>query len=199
MVVLPPRTVPAAAGEGGFQPWVEVTLVVRLAVPEWGVSELAFGHWAAPWEPERGSLSWRPFDPGRRAAVAGIPSGAEAVELGGHETEVLALQCAALLPGEMYYQPFLGMVSSLGESFAAFRHRCLKAVAQTVREALVRREPAAAQAVARVVESIERRVLGEGEMDVLEARVGLAYYPEGVEPGVASGNLMVEGGKGWRP
>lgn len=162
------------------------------------MEELAFAHWAAPWEGKTSGLAWRRFDPGRWAAFSGAPPGVavSAVTLG--EAETLVGEVMELLPREMYHQPQLGLVSGFDESFAAFRHRCLKAVARTVQEGLLRREPAAAQAVARVVDGIQRRSLKPQERQLLEARVGLAFYPEGKEPSVASENLMVEGGKGWR-
>lgn len=196
----PPRTVSPSAREAQvFQPWLEVTLLVRVWIPQWGVDELAFSHWAARWEGGAAGLSWRPFEPGRWAATVGEPAEAGGPRLDTELAGSLVVKVLELLPREMYHQPALGLVSALGESFSAFRHRCLKAVARTVQEGLLRRDPAAAVAVSRVVEDIERRALGPEEQQVLEARVGVAYYPQGVEPGLASANLMVEGGKGWRP
>ncbi len=172
--------------------------MVRVSVPDWGVEEVAFFHWAAPWEGKTTGLAWRRFDPGRWAAFSGLPAAVALVPLTVAEAETLVAEVRKLLPREMYRQPLLGVSSAFDESFSAFRHRCLKAVARTVKEGLLRREPAAAQAVAHVVEGIERRSLKPEECELLEARVGLTFYPEGKEPSVASENLMVEGGKGWR-
>lgn len=197
---MPPRTVaPGGEGEGKpLSPWLEVTLLVRVSVPEWSMEELAFSHWAAPWEGKTTGLPWRRFDPGRWAAFSGVPADVAVAPLTVAEAEVLVGDVMAFLPQEMYHQPLLGLNSAFDEGFSAFRHRCLKAVARTVQEGLLRRDPAAAQVVARVVDGIQRRSLKPEERELLEARVGLAFYPEGKEPSVASGNLMVEGGKGWR-
>lgn len=197
MVLSPPRTVSPRQG-GRFRPWLEVTLVVRVSLPQWGVEELVFSHWAAPWGEKTSGLAWKPFDPGRLAASAGHPGDVVGDDLDTTRAESLVREVLGLLPQEMYRQPLLGLVSTLGESFSAFRHRCLKAVARTVREGLLRRDPAAAAVVSQVVDGIEHRRLAPEEREVLEARVTMAYYPEGVEPGLASDDLMVEGGKGWR-
>lgn len=198
LVLAPPRTV--APGKGGreLRPWLEVTLVVRVLVPAWEVDELVFAHWAARWEGGATGLSWRAFEPGRWAATVGEPAEACGPRLDTELAGSLVVGVLELLPREMYCQPALGFVSALGESFSAFRHRCLKAVARTVQEGLMRRDPKAAQVVAQVVDGIERRSLGPEERQVVEARVGVAYYPEGLEPGLASEDLMVERGQGWR-
>lgn len=179
-------------------PWLEVTLVVRVSIPEWGMEELDFSHWAAPWKEKTTGLAWRRFDPGRWAAFPGAPPGVAAHPLTVAEAEVLVREAMELLPQEMYHQPLLGLISAFGESFSAFRHRCLKAVARTVQDGLLRREPAAARVVTQVVDGIHRKHLNPEEREVVEARVGLAFYPEDKEPSVASDNLMVGGGKGWR-
>jgi len=200
VVLLPPRTV-APSGEGARQNlscWLEVTLVLRLSLPEWGMEELAFAHWAAPWEGKTAGLAWRRFEPGRWAALSGMPEGVDEVSLSVAEAESVVREVMELLPGEMYHQPALGLVSAFDESFSAFRHRCLKAVARTVQEGLLRRDPAAAQVVAQVIDGIERKTLAPEERQLLEARVGFAFYPEGREPSLPSENLMIEGGKGWR-
>jgi hypothetical protein len=196
--LLPPRTISRPVGShGSLVPWVEVTLRLALRVAEWAVDEVAFFHWAAPWSPGARGLAWRRFDPGRRAASPGAPEGEEQA-LTQEDAASLAQEVAALLPRELYFQPALGVVSVLGESFSAFRHRCLKLFAPRVQEGLLRRELEAARAVAAVVEGIQRRSLGPEELVCLEARVGLGYYPAELAPSEAPGELMVEGGKGFR-
>ncbi|MFN3412878.1 MAG: hypothetical protein ACK42L_02330 [Thermoanaerobaculum sp.] len=200
VVLVAPRTV-APGSEGArrnLSCWLEVTLVLRLSLPEWGVEELVFAHWAAPWEGKTAGLAWRRFEPGRWAALPERPEGVNEVSLSVAEAESVVREVVELLPSEMYHQPSLGLVSAFDESFSAFRHRCLKAVARTVQEGLLRRDPAAAQAVAQVVDGIQRKALASEDRQLLEARVGFAFYPEGKEPSLPSENLMIEGGKGWR-
>lgn len=195
--LLSPRTLSRPVGSSGrCVPWVEVTLRLALRVEDWGVDEVVFLHWAAPWSPGALGLPWRPYDPGRRAGFLGAPEGQEEALSLDHARR-LAEEAAGLVPKELYRQPALGVVSTLGESFSAFRHRCLKLFAPRVQEGLVRRDPAAARAVAAVVEGIERRRLGPEELVCLEALVRLGYYPPEHAPTEASGDLMVEPGKVW--
>lgn len=192
VVLVSPRTV-FSATSGGFKPWVEVTLVFRLKLPDWGREEVVFLHWAAPWQEGDLSLAWRPFDPGRRAGTVGTPAGiAQTLKLSEAQAETLVAQVRGFRPKEVYRHPDLGLMANLGESFSSFRHRCLRAFAPVVQEGLLKRDLKAAQAVARMLEGIECHNLGEDEMEELEARVGFAFYPPEVEPKLPQEDLLTE-------
>ncbi|MCS7182529.1 MAG: hypothetical protein NZ869_05405 [Thermoanaerobaculum sp.] len=199
VVVTPPRTIPAPeAQEAKYAAWVEITLVIQLRVPDWGVDEVVFAHWAMPWEGEASAGGWRRFDPGARAARPSAPLGVPEVTLNPERAKALVDEVRALVPRRLHRQPALGMVSQFGEELGSFRHRCLRAFAPSVQQGLLRRDPQAARAVAQMVDGIETRELTAEEGAFLEARVGLAYYPQGVEPRLLPDRLMVEGGKGWQ-
>jgi len=193
------RTISQPVGTGGaFSPWVEVSLLAQLTVPDWDVAESLFLHWAAPWQSSEARL-WRPFDPGRRAASQGSPPGVAAPELTPQKAQELLAEVMPLLPRTLYRHKDLGLVSRLGETASSFRHRCLRAFAPTVREGLWRRDAQAAQAVARMLAGIQERTLGQQELEVVQGRVGLAWYPAGLEPTLSSESLMIEGGELRRP
>lgn len=194
VLVEAPRTVSSPTNTGGdFKPWVEITLVFRLKLTDWGRDEMVFLHWAAPWQEGEACLAWRPFDPARRAGAVGAPAGIAAKpQLSQTQAETLVAQVRNFRPRELYRHQHLGLLAKFGESFSSFRHRCLKAFAPVVQEGLLRRDPKAAQAVARILDGIECHNLGEDEMEELEARVGFAFYPSEVEPQLAQEDLMTE-------
>lgn len=197
LVLVAPRTLSQPAGwTGSLVPWVEVTLVFPLHLPEWGVSERVFLHWAAQWPPQ-GAATWRPFDPGRRAARPQLPAGVDVPQLDESLAWSWLQQLLPLVPRTLYRHQQLGLVSSLGENLARFRHRCLKAFAPLVQEGLWRRDVQAARAVAQMLEGIEEYQFSRLEPE--EARVGLGFYPEGVEPTTSSEELMIERGGAFRP
>ncbi|MGQ9752597.1 MAG: hypothetical protein ACUVRE_08205 [Thermoanaerobaculaceae bacterium] len=194
VLVEAPRTVSSPTNTGGdYKPWVEVTLVFRLKLTDWGRDEMVFLHWAAPWREGEACLAWKLFDPARRAGAVGVPAGiAEKPQLSQTQAEALVAQVRNFRPKELYRHQQLGLLANLGESFSSFRHRCLKAFAPVVKEGLLRRDPKAAQAVARILDGIECHNLGEDELEELEARVGFAFYPSEVEPQLAQEDLMTE-------
>ena len=184
------------ARAGVFAPWVEAALRVRILVVEWGHAEESWVHWAIP--VAAGAAvpgKTRPFDPGRRAGMPGDPPiGAQrppfVLDAGG--AHAVATQLLALWQPRLHRHAGLGLVSGLGEDAASFRRRCLSPLAALLRQGVMAGEEGAAT-VARLAGDIETRPLDAGTMEVLVARVGVAWYPAGTSPQDASGELLIGG------
>lgn len=189
-----PRTISALTGTApvGYRPWVEVAAVVRVSVAGWGLDDTSWVHWAVPVsegqaEPQ-GAVA---FDPGRRAAVPGEPS----PEL--RRSEAALDEAAAARLGEallarwrprVHYSAALRLPSRLDEPLEAFRQRCI---------GLFGSVPGRCEGfdrdgkeTKRLAAAIESRALSGDELEVLLWRVGVAWYPTGVEPAPASADPL---------
>jgi hypothetical protein len=189
-----PRTIsaPAGAAPAGYRPWIEVAAVVRVSVAGWGLDDTSWVHWAVPvseGQPEPSSAVT--FEPGRRAALPGKPSpelrrGEAALD----ETAAAGL-CEALLARwrpRVHYDAALRLPSRLDEPLEAFRRRCLGLFGPVPgrREGCDR----GGEEAERLAEAIESRALSGDELEVLLWRVGVGWYPTGVEPAPASADPL---------
>lgn len=181
-----PRTISAPAGTApaGYWPWVEVAAVVRVSVAGWGLDDTSWVHWAVPvseGQPEVSSAVT--FDPGRRAALPGEPS----PELRRREAALDETVAARLGEGllarwqpRVHYNAALRLPSRLDEPLGAFRRRCIGLFGPIPgrREGCDR----GGKEAERLAEAIESRALSGDELEVLLWRVGVVWYPDGVEP-----------------
>ncbi len=197
----PARTVSAPAGGAPveYRPWVEVALQVRARVPAWGLEEDGWVHWAVPVRAGRPDLNAaRPFDPGRRAAVVGEPP--DEVRQGEttlDESEAAGI-CEVLLARwqpRVHFHSDLRIPSRLEESLEDFRRRCLRLLPPPLRGGGLQGSEAAE--AARLAASIESRTIADDELLVLTLRVGLGWYPAGVEPAAAPADPLMRG-PAWR-
>jgi hypothetical protein len=187
--VVRPRTISAPTGTTpvGYRPWVEVAAVVRVSLAGWGLDETRWVHWAVPVSEGRVEpLGAVTFDPGRRAAVPGEPSpelrrGEAALD----ETAAARL-CEALLarwrPQE-HYNAALRLPSRLDEPLEAFRQRCIGLFGSVPGRR--NRSDRDAKEIERLAAAIESRVLSGDELEVMHWRVGVGWYPTGVQPASA--------------
>ena len=188
--LVPPRVVSAPAGimPTRFRPWVEVAVLVRMTIAAWGSLDETWVHWAVPVvgespDPDGGV----PFDPGRRAAFPGDP----APELRGGEVTIDEGSAAGLCQAlherwepQVHYHPVLRLSSRLDEPEEEFRQRCASVFSRVARQrggAVSDRE-----ARARLAAAFESRILAGDELEVLWWRVGVGWYPAGVEPASAA-------------
>jgi hypothetical protein len=192
----PPRTLskPAGPDPGTYRPWVEVGALVRVAVAGWNVAETAWVHWAMPLADGRADVDRAfAFDLSRRAATPGEPAvGARAgrgdLDLG-QASRVCELLAARWAP-RLHFHPELRLASRLDESIESFRRRCLALSAPALRKL----NPAhRAVEVARLGAAIESREVGAGELQVVRWRVGVGWYPSGVEPAAEQADPMMLG------
>jgi hypothetical protein len=197
----PARTVSAPVGGAPFEyrPWVEVALQVRARVPAWGLEEDGWVHWAVPVRAGRPDLNAAtPFDPGRRAAVVGEPpEGVRQGETRLDESEAARI-CEALLARwrpQIHFHSVLRIPSRLEEPLEDFRRHCLRLLPPPLRGGGPQgsKEAEAAPLAA----SIESRALTDDELLVLTLRVGLGWYPAGVEPVAAPTDPLMRG-PAWR-
>jgi hypothetical protein len=181
-----PRTVstPAGSPPSGFRPWAEVAALVRASVAAWDLTEETWVHWAAPvakGSPDPGGAF--PFDPGRRAAFPGEPPAEQRLEELALDEAAAESLCEALLSGwcpGVHYNTVLRLRSRLDEPVETFKHWCASLVSGGPR---VRKGSALEREAAdRVAKNIVTRVLSGGEIEVVRLRVGIGWYPEGVEP-----------------
>jgi hypothetical protein len=181
-----PRTISAPVGSTptAFRPWVEVAALLRVSLAGWNLSEETWVHWAAPVAQGRPDLGGAiPFDPGRRAAFPDEPPTERRLGELALDEEAAGRLCEELLSGwrpSVHYNTVLRLRSRLDEPVETFRGWCVSVVARGPRP---RNGDDLEQEVAdRVAESIVTRVLSGGEIEVLQLRVGVAWYPDGVEP-----------------
>jgi hypothetical protein len=198
--LVPPRIVSAPAGTApaDYRPWVEVAALVRVSFAGWDSSDEAWVHWAVPVIEGildlNGAVS---FDPGRRAAFPGEPP----VELQRGEATLdepgassLGEALLSQWEREVHYHPVLRLASRLDEPSEAFRRRCVALATQAV----PRREGSAwdPKEATRLAAAIESRVLTGEALEVRHWRVGVGWYPAGVEPAPAPGDPLMHDGPG---
>jgi hypothetical protein len=188
--VVRPRTISAPTGTApvGYRPWVEVAAAVRVSVTGWGLDDTSWVHWAVPVsEGEAEPLGAVTFDPGRRAALPGEPSPELRRGEAALDETVAARLCEALLARwrpRVHYNAALRLPSRLDEPLEAFRQRCIGLFGPVPgRRQGTDRDVKETQRLAAAVES---RVASGNEFEVLHWRVGVGWYPTGVEPAPAS-------------
>ena len=181
-----PRTISAPAGTNpvDYRPWVEVAALVRVSVTPWGFSENTWVHWAVPvLEGRLEQAGAVPFDPGRRAAFAGKPP-VERRRCEAALDEAVARRLYEALLAQwsprLHYHPVLQLSSRLDEPVEVFRRWCASLVVRGPR--LGKGSASEREAAGRLAEGVETRVLSGGEIEVLHLRVGVGWYPDGVEP-----------------
>ncbi len=184
----PPRTIsaPAGARAAPYRPWVEISALARVAVPDWGLTDSLWIHWAVPMrdgsaEPDRAVA----FDPGRRAATPGQPAPearASSGELDQAGAEIVREALVARWSPLLHYHRGLRLASRMDEPIDGFRRRCLALLVP-----LVRRLDATGggEGSSLLVGAIETRALGSGELEVVHWRLGVGWYPSGIEPAAA--------------
>jgi len=198
----PARTLSAPAGrpEAGYRPWIEVAAQVRVSVPEWGLDEAGWVHWAVPVrqgrpEPEAAAA----FDPGRRAAVSGEPPGELRRGEASLDDSAAAGICEALLARwqpRVHFHPILRLASRLDEPLEGFRQRCMRLLEPVLRGAA--EGDAEALARSRLQAPIESLALAGDRLGLLNLRAGVGWYPEGVEPAKPPADPLMQG-ETWRP
>jgi hypothetical protein len=198
--LVPPRIVSARAGSAPahYRPWVEVAALVRMTIAAWGSSDETWVHWAVPVvedspDPDGGV----PFDPGRRAAFPGDP----APELRAGEAAIDEGSAAGLCQSlrdrwrpQVHYHPVLRLSSRLNEPREEFQRRCASVFSRAARQ----RGGAASdrEAGARLAAAFESRTLTGDELEVLWWRVGVGWYPAGVEPTATPVNPLMQDNPG---
>jgi hypothetical protein len=192
----PPRTVskPAGAGSATYRPWVEVSAFVHIAVSAWGVEDTTWVHWAMPVDDGRVEVERTiNFDPNRRAATLGEPAASARVvrsELNHDEAARVCGILAEVWKPRLHYHVGLRLASSLDEPIEVFRRRCLALLAPVLRTL----EPSRRESEsARLISAIETRELSGRELKVLRWRVGVGWYPLGIEPAPAPEDPMMFG------
>jgi len=197
--ISPSRTVSSPSGiqRRRYQPWVEVSALVRVSVASWGVAETAWVHWAVPVRGGRANLDGAvAFDPGRRAAVPGEPPAEARADWSAFAEGEAVRVCDALAERwtpQLHYHTELRLASSLDEPVEGFRRRCLGVLAPALRSLDPTRRGGEA---ARLVAAIESRELGSGELQVMRWRVGVGWYPSGIAPAPARREPMMLGPQG---
>lgn len=163
---------------------------------EWGYESTGWRHWAVPCRDDAPELDCAvPFDPGRRAALAGDPDALSQASSVGLDVDEATRVVTELLRGwhpELHRAAGLGLVSEVGEGREEFRRRCLRTLGGAVRSG-AGRGGVGVEALDTVWSSIESRVVGSNELELLGARVGIGWYGEGDEPRAEGGELMVTG------
>jgi len=183
----PPRTVSAPAGvvPASYRAWIEVAAQLAVEAEPWGASQREWLHWAVPVrDGEPAPEAARTFDPARRAAWSGAPPASRREGEPRLDAERASALCAALaqeLAPSLFRSAELGLVSRLGESRAAFKARCLDAAAPAMARGGAA-GTAGRRALATLVGAIEERRLGAEELRFESWRVGVGWYPEGIEP-----------------
>ncbi len=194
-----PRTVSSPAGGElqRYRPWVEVSALVRVSVAGWDVAETAWVHWAVPVKDGRADLEGTVvFDPGRRAAAPGEPAAELRAGESALDEEEAVRVCEALAERwrpRLHFHNQLRLASRLDEPPDAFRRRCLALLAPVLRNVDSSRRKGE---FARLAASIESRELRAGELHVLRWRVGVGWYPSGIEPAAAPEDPMMLGSQG---
>lgn len=158
--------------------------MVRVSVAGWGLDDTSWVHWAVPvLEGQAELLGAVTFDPGRRAALPGEPS----PELRRGEAtldETTAARLGETLLAQwrprVHYNAALRLPSRLDEPLEAFQQRCIGLFGPVPG----RREGShlGGKENKRVAVAIESRALSGNDLEVLLWRVGVGWYPTGVEP-----------------
>lgn len=194
--LVPPRTlsVPVGLGAARWWPWLEITLQVRADIAAWNVVETRWLHWAAELQEDcRAAEVFRPFDPGLRSARVGEPPEGSRGRPGAVDRAAAERALGGLLAGwapQIHRSAELDLTSRLDEPLPQFRRRCLRALSGAVRGGVVTGERGA-EAVSRVAASVETVVLDGSMLAAVTARVGVGWYPDGIEPALAGSDLMV--------
>lgn len=195
----PPRTIalPSGWSDPSYRPWVEVTVAADTVLPEWGLAERIWLHWAVPVRDGRlRSGEARRFDPGRRSAVPGEPESArrgETFQLRASEVGPLATGLLAREALEVHRLTPAGPLSAVGESLRVFRHRCLRLLGPVVSADAGSPEQTAAELGA-LVGGIESRRLDAGALRPIVVRARVGWYPAPLEPQIGADDLMTSGG-----
>jgi hypothetical protein len=192
--LVPPRTVskPTTSTNADYRPWIEVSALARVVVSAWDVKETAWVHWAAPIR--EGVIDVERvvgFDPGRRAATPCAPGPAvrtEDADVGEEEASRVCKAIADQWRPRLHFHPRLRFASSVDEPSEAFRRRCLALMIPALRNLEASRRAAE---TAKLLAEIESRDLNGGEVIVLMWRVGVGWYPAGIEPSCGWGNPMM--------
>lgn len=184
--LVPPRIVSAPAGTEPtrYRPWVEVAALVRTTIAPWDSSDDTWVHWALPVVeeiPDPDAVV--AFDPGRRAAFPGDP----APELRGGEVAIDEASVAGLCQSlrdrwrpQVHFHPVLRLCSRLDEPHDEFRRRCVSIFGRAAQQqGGATSDP---EAAVRLAEAFQSRILTGDELEVLWWRVGVAWYPAGIEP-----------------
>jgi hypothetical protein len=187
---------PVASVRPRYRPWLEVSLLVHVSSPDWGLSETEWLHWALPERAQAPDLgAARRFDPGRRSATPGAPDHAARIaeiDVDPQSAASLTQSLVDALDIEVHRQAELGLVSALGETREGFRRRCLRRLASAIGSATGSREARAAN-LAAVASSIETRTLRVSDLDVVRARCRISWYPGSLEPGLDLVDMMTGG------
>ena len=196
--VLSPRTLsqPVTGRRGMYAPWLEIAMLVEVAVPSWQHRDQRWLHWAVPPAESR----WVPgaaffCDLGRRAGRPGEPGAGERSEEAPAGAECLveaARQVVSTWRPVLYRHADLGLVSELGEAREQFRRRCL-ALARPAVLSGASGGPDGAALIARLVAGIQAMTLGEDEVRPARVTARLAWYPADLPPQPLAGELMVHG------
>lgn len=198
VAITPPRTISAPSGWacGRFLPFVEITVRAEIEVDEWRFRESVWLHWAVP--VRDGSVeaaTARRFDPGRRAAAPGEPDSARrAAGPVPPASEMADLGTAVTRDwrGELHRHPLLDLVSRIDEPLGDFRRRCRALVGSALRAGAVAQDSVAAELHPLAAET-ESRALGAEHLHVLSVAARIGWYPEGEQPELALGSLLVRG------
>jgi hypothetical protein len=191
-----PRTIsrPAGAGSATYLPWVEVSALVHLAVSAWGVEDTTWMHWAMPVDDGRPNVERMiGFDPNRRAATPGEPAVSARAGRSDLNPDEVARVCEVLAEvwkPRLHFHAGLRLASGLDEPIEVFRRRCLALLAPVLRNL---ESPRCKVESARRTSTIESRELGGPELKVLRWRVGVGWYPSGIEPSPAPEDPMMFG------
>lgn len=198
----PPRHVLPRPGDpcGSWVPWLELSLLVRANVREWGHVESAWFHRAfavgSDGSPAGDAV---PFDPAARAAVPGEPPAMNgdrppAAVAKGAAREVVAAVLSNWRPA-VHRHPELEVVSRLDEPADEFRRRCLAPLRPLVQAggggAAAAARAARLGALARGIETVR---LDPECLEVLIARLAVVWYPAGSGPRPPASDPMVAGG-----
>jgi hypothetical protein len=171
-----------------------VSALVHIAVWAWGVEDTTWVHWAMPVHDGRADVERMiAFDPNRRAATLGEPAvsvRAGRSDLNHDEAARVCEVLAEVWNPRLHYHGGLRLASSLDEPVEVFRRRCLALLAPVLRNLESSRRESES---ARLISAIESRELSGRELKVLRWRVGVGWYPSGIEPAPAPEDPMMFG------
>jgi hypothetical protein len=94
--------------------------------------------------------------------------------------------------GALHRHPRIDLVSRIDEPVGDFLRRCRALVGNALRAGAVAQDSAAAE-LHRLEAETESRVLGAEHTRLLSLEARIGWYPEGVQPDLAAGALMVSG------
>jgi hypothetical protein len=196
--LLPTRFHPSGSGRvsRAFHPWLEVSARLIVSMDAWAVEATLWRRWAVPFRSGTPAIAEAVvFDSGRRAGAVGEP----APELRAGEAELDEARAEAVVSGllagwrpELHRAAELGLVSEIGEPRDAFQRRCRVAMGEAVRVGALQGDAGAATLQA-MRASIETRLVEPGAIELLAARVGIAWCGVADQPAEADGEPMVAG------